>query len=341
MSVNSFERPLDWSAIGCEAGEKSAECTFWTGRDEQLCVQHFRPESDVFYPWHSHSEYTVVVCLAGEVTVRQLGQEQTIGPGEVLIGNLGVPHSSSYQARHGRPCETVGISLDRRLMAALTADFKLPGWEGSVCPAFFGKIQGAVLRDCAREIADEVRSARRGHKLLIEAQAMRLLVETLRLWSPAAIEPVKADLIPRLPRREFIRAYEFMRWCRKESFRLQLLCRFLGSSEERFTRLFLASTDQSPANFYNRLLLERAVDLLTQPSLSIKEIGFELGFRTSSHFIAAFRRVFGVSPQKYREQSGGQGSHGIPFLAGPLAGAFPGGAARLRADAGPGRLAFA
>ncbi len=187
-------------------------------------------------------------------------------------------------------------------MSALTLDFKLPANEGVICPAFLGKVHGSVLQNCAREIAQELRNVRQGHKIVIETQAIRLLIETIRLWSPSAIESVQADLSPRLPRSEFVRAYEFMRWCRKESFRLQLLCRFLGSSEERFTRLFLASTDQTPANFYNRMLLDRAADLLSSPAQSIKEIGFELGFKTSSHFIAAFRRTYGVSPQKYREQ---------------------------------------
>ena len=48
-----------------------------------------------------------------------------------------------------------------------------------------------------------------------------------------------------------------MRWHRKDEFRLKNLCRFPGSSEERFTRLFRAATNASPAQFYNRMLLER------------------------------------------------------------------------------------
>jgi AraC-like DNA-binding protein len=303
MRGNSVIKPFDWSSIGRELESNTAECTFWTGRDGQLCVQYFRPGKDVFYPSHSHSEYTIVICLAGEVAVHQLGMEQIIGPGEAMIGNLGIPHSSAYRAQGGMPCEAVSIALDHRLLAALTVDFKLPIASGTLYPAFTGKVQGLILQNCAREIAQELRSGRQGHKIVIETQAIRLLIETIRLWPSSGIEPVEVDLSPRLPRSEFVRAYEFMRWCRKESFRLQLLCRFLGSSEERFTRLFLASTDQTPANFYNRMLLDRASDLLADEALSIKEIGFNLGFKTSSHFIAAFRRVYGVSPQKYREQA--------------------------------------
>jgi AraC-like DNA-binding protein len=278
---------------------------FWTGREGQLCVQHFRPAADVFYPTHVHSEYTVVVCLAGEVVVKQLGQEQTIGPGEALLGNYGVPHSSGYRTRNGRPCEAVSISLDRRLMSTLTADFKMISWGDTTCPAFVGKVQGGNLLDCAQAMARELTGSREGQKVIIETQASRLLVETMRMWPQLGVLDVEADSTQRLPRREFIRAYEFMRWCRKQNFRLQPLCRFLGTSEERFTRLFLASTHQTPAAFYNRMLLERACELLADRALSVKEIAFELGFKTSSHFVTAFRRHHAISPQKYREQGGG------------------------------------
>lgn len=301
--ANSLVTRFDWSAIEKEQGDPATECTFWTCRDGQMCVQYFRPGSDVQYRPHTHSEYTIVVCLEGEVIKKQMGQTQVVGPGEAMIGNHGVEHWSGYFGRPGRACEAVTISLDRRLMAALTTDFDLPPIEGATCAAFLGKVNGSILLDCAQSIAQELKTKQVGHQLVIETQAIRLLVEIVRRWPHSGMFEIEADLSHRLPRREFVRAYEFMRWCRKESFRVQHLCRFLGSSEERFTRLFLASTQNTPASFYNRMLLERAVEALRNPKLSIKEIGFDLGFKSASHFIAAFRREFDVSPQEYRQRA--------------------------------------
>jgi len=303
MPTNAQLKPFDWNGIGKQQGDEATECSFWTGREGQLCVQYFRPGSDVQYQPHTHSEYTIVVCLEGEVFKKQLGQTQVIGPGEVMMGNHGVEHASGYFARQGRPCEAVTISLDRRLLVNLTSDFDLPGLEGEMCAAFVGKVNGSALRDCAQGIAQEMRNKLVGHKLVIETQAIRLLVETIRCWPRAGILEIEADQSNHLPRREFVRAYEFMRWCRKESFRLQHLCRFLGSSEERFNRLFLASTRHTPASFYNRMLLHRGAELLRNPKLSVKEIGFELGFKTPSHFIAAFRREFAFAPQEYHQHA--------------------------------------
>lgn len=302
MLSDSYTTQVDWSNLGKNPDGEKSECTFWTGLNGQICVQYFRPGTDVHYHPHTHSEYTAIICLAGEIVKKQLGQTQIIGPGEAMMGNFGVEHSSHYLARNGRLCEAVSVSFDRRLMNALTKNSGIPPADEATCPAFLGKADESSLQAGAHLIAQELRGKQLGHKLVIETQAVQLLVETLRSWPRANIEKIKTDATPRLPRKDFIRAYEFMRWCRKENFRLKRLCQFLSSSEERFNRLFLASARRTPASFYNWILLDRACDLLRNEKLSIKEISFELGFRTCSHFIAAFRRVFATSPQEYRRQ---------------------------------------
>ena len=56
----------------------------------------------------------------------------------------------------------------------------------------------------------------------------------------------------------------------------------------------------SARRVFTRMLLERSRGLLQEPALSVKEIGDRLGFKTSSHFIVAFRREFGTTPLEYR-----------------------------------------
>ncbi len=301
MLTNSLVTKLADDHDHGQSREVKPSSTFWTRQDGQTCIQSFRPAGDVCFEPHTYSEYTIAICLEGEIEKSQMGQTQIIGRGESIIGNHGVEHTSGYWAHNGKRCEAVVLSVDRRVLESLTREFKLPPADGATSPAFMGKVGNAAVHDCARGIAEELRAGLPGHKIVVETMATRLLVETMRAWPRANIEKIPADLSPRLPRRDFVRAYEFMRWCRKDSFRLQHLCRFLGSSEERFNRLFLASTRHTPANFYNRMLLERARDLLRDPALSVKEIGFQLGFKTSSHFIAAFRREFAATPQEYRQ----------------------------------------
>lgn len=281
---------------------------FWNRADGQICVQSFRPGGDIFFQPHSYSEYTIVACLEGEISKTQMGHTEVVGRGGALIGNQGVDHTSGYWTRNSRRCEAVVLSVDRRLLGGLARELRLPVIDNDFGPAFIGRVESPVIHDCARTIADELRQARPGHQIIVETLSVRMMVETLREWPRSGIESVPASLTPRLPRRDFVRAHEFMRWCRKDNFRVQNLCRMLGSSEERFVRLFQASTSQTPAKFYNRMLLERARELLREPRRSVKEIGYELGFKTSSHFIQAFRLEFATTPQEYRENQGGMAS---------------------------------
>jgi AraC-like DNA-binding protein len=301
MPTNSLVTSLGLERSAITTRDIKPTSVFWTRGDGQMCLQNFRPEADIFFQPHTYSEYTIVICLEGEVSKTQLGQTQVIGRGGSLIGNLGIEHTSGYWARNGRACEAVVLSVERSVLDGLTTEFNLPSVAGTTGPAFLGAVENEVVHDCAQAISQELRSGLPGHKIMVESIATRILVETMRAWPRSKIEKIEADLSPRLPRREFVRAHEFMRYCRKENFRLQHLCQFLGSSEERFARLFLASTQHTPASFYNRMLLERARDLLRDPKLSVKEIGFSLGFKTSSHFIAAFRRECGATPQEYRQ----------------------------------------
>ena len=278
--------------------------TFWTRPDGQICVQHVRSMHSALYHPHSHSEYGIVVCLEGEVSKAQMGCTTIIGPGEVVMSNSGIDHASAYLAGP-KGYEAVCVTVERRAMAGQLGGFSLPTLGEATGPVFTGKFASRVLCDCALDIVRELRNRELGHEIIIEGLASRMLVETLRAWPRVHIETCEVDLTPRLSRRDFIRAYEFMRWCRKDAFRLQHLCQFLGSSEERFTRLFLAATHSTPADFYNQMLMERARDLLEHSEFAVKVIGYELGFKTTSHFIVCFRRQFGLPPQEFRRKHSG------------------------------------
>lgn len=80
------------------------------------------------------------------------------------------------------------------------------------------------------------------------------------------------------------------------------LATIAGVSRYHFVRGFKASIGESPYQLVIRRRLERAQVLLQRSDLSVGEIAHELGFSSQSHFSQAFRRRFGFSPQRYRQQ---------------------------------------
>jgi AraC-like DNA-binding protein len=294
--ARAFEELLQQGLAG--PGQPASQ--FWSRADGKLHVQWYRATSQVNFAPHTHSEFNIVVCLDGAVHTRQLGDGETVESGEAMMGsNPGVEHSSQYLPG-GQGCQAVSLTFAPEVLSALFHAHCLPAVRRGFVPAFTGKVSSRKIERAAQEIVEEMRNRAFAHEAIIEGLAMRILVESFRLWPKERCGEIPEDTTPRLARRDHVRAFEFMRWCRKDSFRIQHLCRFLGTSEERFNRLFRAATHDSPASFYNRLLLNQGCALLEDPALSIKEISYQLGFKTPSHFVVTFRRQFGTTPQDYR-----------------------------------------
>lgn len=66
------------------------------------------------------------------------------------------------------------------------------------------------------------------------------------------------------------------------------------------SRLFMEDGEEGFNQMLRRLRLEHAALLLENSNMSIKEITDACGYLSSTYFIAAFKKFFGVPPGKYR-----------------------------------------
>jgi AraC-like DNA-binding protein len=73
-----------------------------------------------------------------------------------------------------------------------------------------------------------------------------------------------------------------------------------GVSEAHLRRLFHQVFGQSPANFLNRLSLERAVQLLLTTSDTMEVIAASCGFKSASDFTRVFQKHYGCPPNVWR-----------------------------------------
>ena len=102
-----------------------------------------------------------------------------------------------------------------------------------------------------------------------------------------------------LPRHVLRRIIERMR-CFSCDLSLQALANESGYSRVHFVRMFRAATGYSPHNYLLDLRLERARELLNNPSLSLIDIALDCGFSSHSHMSRLFHKSVGVTPSAYR-----------------------------------------
>lgn len=84
---------------------------------------------------------------------------------------------------------------------------------------------------------------------------------------------------------------------------IQRLAENLGVSYSNFRKLFKQYTGLSPALYQQDLKLQRAKELLSTTSLSIKEIAYRLNFESPDYFSSKFRMKMGQKPSEFRERN--------------------------------------
>lgn len=74
----------------------------------------------------------------------------------------------------------------------------------------------------------------------------------------------------------------------------------LNISPSRLRALIKAQTGITATRYIKLVRLQKAQQLLQSTFMSVKEIVFEVGLNDQSHFIRDFKRVFGMSPGRFR-----------------------------------------
>lgn len=81
---------------------------------------------------------------------------------------------------------------------------------------------------------------------------------------------------------------------------LEDLAEYARLSKYYFIRVFKDKTGYTPVDYFMRLKIQKACEILHSQTLSISELSNYLGFRDQFHFSKVFKKVTGYSPTQYR-----------------------------------------
>lgn len=81
---------------------------------------------------------------------------------------------------------------------------------------------------------------------------------------------------------------------------LDELCKHYNYSSSRFCSLFKQKTGYAPIDYFIQMKMQKASQQLDFSDRSIKDIALTMGFDDPYYFSKRFRKVIGLSPQKYR-----------------------------------------
>ncbi len=84
---------------------------------------------------------------------------------------------------------------------------------------------------------------------------------------------------------------------------VQSLAQSCHLSVAQFRRLFCAKFKMSPSRYIQRLRVREACRLLCHSDQTVGEICVRIGYEQPSHFHKTFKRLIGITPRSYRDES--------------------------------------
>lgn len=81
------------------------------------------------------------------------------------------------------------------------------------------------------------------------------------------------------------------------------IARSAGLNPSYFGKLFKEATGKTPQQYLIGYRMAKAAELLKLTSMSIAEVGAEVGYPNQLHFSRAFKGVYGLSPRGWRKQN--------------------------------------
>lgn len=87
-----------------------------------------------------------------------------------------------------------------------------------------------------------------------------------------------------------------------EDIPLDVLCRKSNMSKPNFFRQFKIHFGITPTDYINRERIQRAKQVLAQPSKSVTDASYSAGFNNLNYFIKVFKKMEGLTPSFYKKQ---------------------------------------
>ena len=138
--------------------------------------------------------------------------------------------------------------------------------------------------------------------LHVEALCLAILTRLLSMRSHSNLPATGRRMAP-LPKWRLKRVVDYVNAHLASRITLADLASAAGRTRMHFAAQFRVATGSRPHDFVLRRRIERAQQLLRDPSLALADIALSVGFQNQAHFTTVFKRFTGATPHRWRRST--------------------------------------
>lgn len=253
-------------------------------------------------PWHWHDELEILMVTRGQAVVTA-GPESFIVPeGCGAFINAGVLHACRSI---GGECLLDSVVFHPRLVGGTVdsvfwQNYLRPVTEDSALHSILLRPTEAWQAQAVQAIAQAFRAGVQeepGYEFEVRGQLSRLLF-LLVSNRPAARRHATGKALRDAERIKVMLQYIQTHYT--EELTTEQIARQAAVSVSECLRCFHSTIGSTPIQYLKQYRIQKAVELLNDPSLRISEVGALCGFSEMSYFARTFRQAKGCTPSEYR-----------------------------------------
>lgn len=239
---------------------------------------------------HSHPTWEFYLQISGVSGWDADGRTYTLTPGGFFAVPPGLPHQmhDRPQDKHHFFFAALDLTPVLERLPAL-----VPQWSP---PSVQFQAEGGALLPPFRQLVREVSLA-----LPHRTAGLRLAVDALVLEASRLCAPTRLPAAPLVGLHPAVRrAKELLDHQPGQAWRLADLAQRAGVSGHHLVECFTREVGVSPHRYLLGVRCRLAQEMLTGSDLPVTELALELGFSSSQHFAATFKRLTGETALRYR-----------------------------------------
>lgn len=158
------------------------------------------------------------------------------------------------------------------------------------------------ITSAAVMLLDALRLPGHSSDLMFESLARVFLVKLVQKYGDERSEDIAFS--PAFSAAHYKRVLDFVADKYGQSIQIEDIARQAGLSTSHFSRLFKQTVGDTPYQFLMRYRVERASEMLADPSNALIDIALACGFSDQPHFTRTFKQIKGETPKQWRKKAG-------------------------------------
>lgn len=233
-----------------------------------------------------------IFCIKGRGWCEMAGVRQEIHPGELLVIPPGTAHTYAADEKHPWTIYWAHVKGDSNLL--LLGEMGISKGR----PVVYLGEEPEILA-LFEKLLDVLEHGYASTRLVYSSQILTHLIGLI-IWAsqnslvdaPNTTQKVQQSIT-------------YMKQNLNRAATVASFAAMANLSESHYRSLFKHETGYSPMDYFIRLRVHKACQLLDTTNLSVKEVARLTGFEDALYFSRAFKSVNGLSPAKYRLQHKG------------------------------------